>query len=453
MENLAEYLTGEVVSLSEMLDAREKRVSRQEFLLEKYNQTLICFTMNIPGDIKVFPLACLAFKEGNRLIKDQLRRHEYTVIHQEEDLSKTGYTANYSVNAEPAELKTQMAAIEDSCALGRLFDIDVITKEGKLSRNDNRRCLICGNSAFECARSRRHGLTELLTKIIDVISDYFLKVTADTIAATAQKALLYEVSLTPKPGLVDMANSGSHKDMDFFSFISSVTVLGSFFRDSVKIGYCSKALSPEHLMKSLRYPGMLAEDAMLAETSGANTHKGAIFSFGIICAALGYLYEADNSKAIIGSKLFDLCKEMSKGLVENEIVNNFADKEEPKMGGARGEAASGFQTVRSYGIPILKKDSNLQIGGLAALMNLAMNTDDTNILRRGKIEALSYVKKNASDMIELYNADRTDLFLENLRIMDMNFIEKNLSPGGSADLLAISLFLVFLESAKVVEMG
>ena len=107
---------------------------------------------------------------------------------------------------------------------------------------------------------------------------------------------MYEACTTPKPGLVDMNNSGSHSDMDIYTFIDSSSVLVSYFRKFSLAGirYCND--EPYQLFEKIRYLGMLAEDEMLISTNNVNTHKGLIFSLGIICSALGYLFA--NEKAI-----------------------------------------------------------------------------------------------------------------------------------------------------------
>ena len=457
--DLGNQLKGEKISLTEMLEARDIRVAKQKALLEQHDATLICFTMNIPGEVKVFPLASRAFEEGNRLIVQQLERYGHKQTSYSEEIEKTGYTAYYCVMADAEKLKAQMSAIEESCALSRIFDIDVITKNGKLFRMNERSCFICDCRAFDCARSRKHTVPELLKKINSIISEYFITSFFDKVTNLVQKALLYEVSLTPKPGLVDMANSGAHSDMDYSHFIESIAVLGPFFRRFAEQGYHSKELSPTVLMEKLRYPGMLAENAMFSATKSVNTHKGAIFSLGLICAALGYLYQPERFGAICRNHLFSLCKEMAENLVVNELERgtqsiDTAGKRafaEHQVNGARGEAASGFQTVRNFGLPLLKTDANLQKSGLTALLCLITHTDDTNILKRGGVESLRYAKKYANDILTKYNnEDAFDVFKKRIEKMDHDFIKRNLSPGGSADLLAIAFFLLFLEDDSVI---
>ena len=106
----------------------------------------------------------------------------------------------------------------------------------------------------------------------------------------AHKAMLYEVSASPKPGLVDRFSNGAHKDMDFFTFMSSSASLSQFFSHCALEGEKHLDSDLPNLFSSLRIPGISAEKKMFFATNNINTHKGAIFSIGTICAAAGYLY-------------------------------------------------------------------------------------------------------------------------------------------------------------------
>jgi hypothetical protein len=113
---------------------------------------------------------------------------------------------------------------EEADDLGRLFDIDVINTDGsKLSRNTARRCLICDSTVQLCARNRTHTAKELYHRAIQIIRNALEHDKTARIAACAQQALMYEALVTPKPGLVDRSNSGSHTDMDVFTFAASAS--------------------------------------------------------------------------------------------------------------------------------------------------------------------------------------------------------------------------------------
>ena len=111
---------------------------------------------------------------------------------------------------------------------------------------------------------------------------------ADRIASYAVEALLVEAAATPKPGLVDRANNGAHGDMDFFTFQKSAAALAPYFTEFVRAG-AGEGRSLHTLLSELRPIGRAAESAMYARTGGVNTHKGAIFSFGVLLGAAGWI--------------------------------------------------------------------------------------------------------------------------------------------------------------------
>lgn len=166
----------EEVSLQDMLDARERRAMAQRRLLREYGCPLVCFTLNIPGPVKVPPLAPAAFLEGCRRIEKALDQLGLAPAAREEVREKTGWEAICCVPGRPEEIKAKMAAAEDQDRLGRLFDIDVIRLDGtKVSREElglpPRTCLLCGRPAHQCSRSRSHGLDQLTACIDRILSE------------------------------------------------------------------------------------------------------------------------------------------------------------------------------------------------------------------------------------------------------------------------------------------
>ena len=166
----------EEVTLTEMLDARERRVSIQTHLLKQHKLPIICLTLNIPGPVKVFSQIPDAYDEGCRRIHFLLTQQKFPVIDFIETKDKTGYEAFFSVNASASDIKKAMVTIEDQDRLGRLFDIDVLDTDGrKLSREEfgltPRLCLICDRPAHECSRSRAHSVPELTKQIQKILNE------------------------------------------------------------------------------------------------------------------------------------------------------------------------------------------------------------------------------------------------------------------------------------------
>lgn len=441
------------VTLPEILDARERRVQRQRELLHIYNKPLICFTMNIAGPVKTSPLIEEGFAWGKELLTAQLAG--IPILHFEDRNANTGCEAFFVADAGPDTLKALTAEIEDELPIGRLFDLDVLTADGqKLSRQDlglsQRTCLLCGKPAYLCSRSRAHSVAELQEKTTQILTEALSSKDAGYIAVLAQRALLFEVCITPKPGLVDRQNSGSHKDMDIFTFLSSTATLGAYFEDCARIGM--ETAVPEEAFRRLRFRGRLAEQEMLRATGGVNTHKGAIFSLGLLCAAAGSLPKKVRSSEAILSR----CAALTEGLTsrdfagltnENAVSNGQKLYVHHGITGIRGEAEAGFPTVLHVGLPVLKEGLHqgltLNDAGCASLLAILSAADDTNLIARSSREVGLRIREEIRNLLMHEPFPVRDT----LNKLDSAFIAANLSPGGSADLLAASLFLLFMDEA------
>jgi len=158
-------LQGIEVELKDMLACREARAARQQQWLQLYQNkaiVLISFSLNIPGPVKTNPVLHKVFEEGVKQIQEALFEKRLTVLEVKLICATTGDEGLWAVVGIPKEIKISMQEIEESHQLGRLFDIDVLDSKGeKLSRTFPRRCLICGEQAQACARSRRHSVEEL----------------------------------------------------------------------------------------------------------------------------------------------------------------------------------------------------------------------------------------------------------------------------------------------------
>jgi len=422
------------VNVEDMLRARDNRAARQKRFLETYKSPLVSFTMNIAGSVKRDASIERAFFEGFGRIKDQICRMGGNVLDCARTLEYTGCEALWAVVCDAKTLKEKMILIEEADDLGRLFDIDVIDENGvHLSRNQERKCLICGGPVRACARSRSHSADELFKKAHDIIDRHFRTEFCRRIGGLAQKALLREALTTPKPGLVDRENSGAHRDMDLFSFADSACAIRSYFEDCVCIGMEGADFS------RLQHAGQRAEDAMFA-AAHANTHKGAIFSLGILCCALGFCGWTIELTPML-EKASELGKRALKQMENAGSAKTGGETQYRSYGltGARGEAASGFKSVTEIALPALEKavseGKNINDAGLCALLALMANVYDSNIIRRAGMDVQKRVMSQAKSMLE--GGFDTD----DLRRMNDAFVEKNISPGGSADLLAVAYFL------------
>ena len=437
------------VSMLEILDAREQRVAKQKKLLEQFHKPLLCFTMNIAGPEKNNALITKGFRLGQRLLDAQLTGSCVKVVWQEESIMPTGCEGFYVVDTEPALLKKLAVQIEDSQPVCRLFDMDVLLPDGKkVSREDlglpGRECLICGNPVHVCSRSRAHSVETLQSKTRELLTDALWQQDAQIIGATASKSLLYEVCTTPKPGLVDRQNSGSHKDMDIFTFMASTAALQPYFTDCARMGLETAQLPAAVTFEKIRFLGKMAEQTMREATGGINTHKGAIFTLGLLCAAAG---RCDRASAA------EICSQvaaMTQGLTEADKTQ-FTETTGQQLAanhgicGVRGLAEAGFPVLLEVGLPILEaglsRGLTLEEAGCAALLHLMCAVTDTNLIARSDIETQQKVCHQVRQLL----AEQPFPTKAQLEQLDAKFIGENLSPGGSADLLAAAYFLYFIK--------
>lgn len=432
------------VGVMDILNARDARVLRQRELLKRHGLPLISFTMNIAGPVKTDRLIRRAFFEGVGRIEAALAARRVPVRDVIQTLEFTGNEQLWAVDRDAQALKTWMRAIEEEHPLGRLFDIDVLDASGaKLSREGHRKCLICGGDVHACARSRVHSAGELFERAREIMGAFFAENHVRAIGMCAQQALLYEAVTTPKPGLVDAADNGAHRDMNLFSFMSSAAALRHWFEQAARIG--GMQLDAQETFIRLRAEGMIAEEAMLRATNGVNTHKGALFSLGIACCAAGRLGEGADVQEILDCA--GLLARHAMGDFEAVTLQNAATGGERQyiesgLTGIRGEAAVGFPSVKAWGLPALSealgRGEDANDAGLHALVQLMAHVPDSNILRRRGPEALADVQKQAAALAQ------AGFTHEALRRMNEDFIRENISPGGSADLLALSWFLYLI---------
>ena len=445
------------VTLEQMLAAKERRVLRQRALLEQYGQSLVCLTMNIAGPVKNNRLIRRGFLEGERRLLGQLASGGFRCLHQERHMEVTGNEGFYVVEGVASALKKLTVELEDRCKIGRLLDLDVLDSRGEKAERQAmglsaRRCLVCGDPAWACARSRRHGIPELWQRTEAILREAFARQDGQTVAQLACRSLLYEVCVTPKPGLVDRQNSGSHRDMDLFTFLNSAPALFPYFERCVRQ---EGETEPEALFSSLRWEGKLAEQAMLAATGGVNTHKGAIFSMGLCCAALGQLPRETwgDPEAVL-----DQCAALARGLVRRDYQHLTPETARTAgevlylrhgVTGVRGQAEAGFPAVREVGLPVLEESLRQGLSwndaGCRTLLALMGTTEDTNLMARGGIDAQ---KQTAAEAEALF---RRFPDWEGVNQLDRALIARHLSPGGSADLLALCYLLHFLKEATEAE--
>ena len=276
---------------------------------------------------------------------------------------------------------------------------------------------------------------------------------ARRVGRLAHRALLREALLTPKPGLVDRDNSGAHPDMNVTTFVASARAITPWMAEFFLAGVRGEDLPPRAALALLRPLGLACERAMLAATGGANTHKGAIFAFGLTLGAAGRLFArgAALDCAPICAEIAAMCQ----NLVAHEMAGPRAEDSAGVrafraygFAGARGEAAHGYPLVRLVALPAyeraLAEDAGRDEALLIALVHLLERASDTNLLSRGGMEAVLYVRACATEFLR---ADSGFDVKARLSELNRDFVARNLSPGGSADLLSLTWFFHRLPGA------
>ncbi len=329
----------------------------------------------------------------------------------------------YVSETDAVHVKRTAVFLEEEHPLGPFVDIDVHTKEGALSRVDlgfpPRPCWLCGDEAKTCARAERHGREELLSRMEAALQE---KIPA-LLAAAAIDALRKEVFTYPSFGLVSARDSGCHTDMNISHFLASLRALESPFRVYARLG------AQRGSIRELREEGRAAEKRMFAQTGGVNTHKGANYIFGLV------LYH--QTDALLRGKSFAAFLEDLKKTAQNMWDEDFQDlsKRTPRTRGERVYLSTGFGGVReeaAQGFPaVIEGLFDSAAHPLRRLARIMARTHDTT-LYAGEGEDLRAIRKEAR-----LHAEKD---LQELREWSLCLKRRGVSPGGAADLLALSFF-------------
>ena len=270
-------------------------------------------------------------------------------------------------------------------------------------------------------------------------------VDADRIAAAAVRALREEAKLTPKPGLVDQRGPGAHDDMDVELLLRSAEAL----RESLTA--CASAATALPVGRELRVQlgvvGRAGERAMLSATGGVNTHRGALWALGLLAAGAAQGAGATEIARIAG-RLAQIPDLQAAG----DRAPSHGERARFRYGslGARGEAGAGFPHVLSIGLPTLRagRDRGCEEldGRRDALLAIMASLDDTCLLHRGGAAGLALVQREAGAILAEGGAG-TARGRARIDRLDETMRRARLSPGGSGDLLAATLFLDDLDDS------
>ena len=250
------------------------------------------------------------------------------------------------------------------------------------------------------------------------------------IAHLATDALRAELNTTPKPGLVDRHDSGAHKDMDLAIMSRSIDALQPYFDKLALLG--SQASMPE--TEQVRQIGIDAEKAMLNATGGVNTHRGALFSLGLTTLAASSCMAHDGK--VNEQSLCNLIMQAAQGFTPTAGTHGNNAVNAHRVTGALDLAKAGYQQLFTDWLPAyrdwLAEDANSACHKL--LLLIMSQLDDTNVIHRVGYEQAQQVKQEAHALLNSYS-------VAGMEAMNRDYIARNISPGGSADMMALTLFI------------
>lgn len=305
----------------------------------------------------------------------------------------------------------------------------------------------------EVARLEKNGVAVSASRVRKAIVENHLALAARLVPPTtvpyivahlATRALKAELNTTPKPGLVDSHDSGAHRDMDHALMMRSIRAMHPYFVRLATLGYDSTQL-PAH--DDIVRIGIEAEKAMFNSTGGVNTYKGALFSMGLALTAATYIIgrgkvamTTHGKEYVPGDLLSAIIIQLANGFPDTSGTHGSRAKQTAQAGGnlksALDNAREGYTQLFEEWLPFyetrIKGDDSYVKH--KTLLRIMCDLDDTNIVYRTDYATMLNVKTQARHLLE----DFSEAGIED---MNRDFVSRNISPGGSADMLALVVFL------------
>lgn len=305
----------------------------------------------------------------------------------------------------------------------------------------------------EVARLQQSGVAVSASRVRKAIVENYLALAARLVPPTtvpyivahlATRALKAELNTTPKPGLVDSHDSGAHRDMDHALMMRSIRAMHPYFVKLATLGYDSTQLPAHNDIVSI---GLEAEKAMFKSTGGVNTYKGALFSMGLAVTAATYIIgrgkvatTTHGKEYVPGDLLSAIIIQLANGFPDTRGTHGSQAKQAAQAGGslksALDNAREGYTQLFGEWLPFyetrIKGDDSYVKH--KTLLRIMCDLDDTNIVYRTDYDTMLNVKTLARHLLE----DFSEAGIED---MNRDFVGRNISPGGSADMLALVVFL------------
>lgn len=249
------------------------------------------------------------------------------------------------------------------------------------------------------------------------------------LAKFAVDALQQELDTTPKPGLVDKDNNGAHEDMDYILMERSINALRPYFVRLAQLGMRVDKLTTADVQRI----GIEAEQAMLKTTHGVNTHRGALFALGITVAAAMWIY-AHEGQEVRKESLQKLIAEIAAGYAPATNTHGAEVVAKEHVKGARENAMEGYPDLFQTWGPYYRKLREDPHRAHRTLLKIMSMLQDTNIYHRTDAETAELVRQSSGMLLQRFS-------ISALHDADEEFIRHNISPGGSADMLSLTILI------------
>lgn len=247
----------------------------------------------------------------------------------------------------------------------------------------------------------------------------------------ATMALRQELDLSPKPGLIDQQDNGAHSDMNYTVMLHGIKAIEPYFIRLASMGYGPELPIPQHILRC----GREAEEAMLAATNGVNTHKGAIFALGLFCiAAANSFYHLQRISAeLVRSAI----QTMAQKIPTADNTHGAAVRKQYHIKGALDLAIEGYSYLFNLWLPFYRDHIADNHPELRLLLYIISTLDDNNLYHRGGEQLAHEAQQRCNQVLQDFN-------IENIQALNSWMKARNLSPGGSADMLALTLLAAHL---------
>jgi len=418
----------------QVLDAREARQAIIDRAVGPSGSLLFVST-NVPGADKSPPgLDACVFEARHAIVA----RLPATVLHEGRDA--LGPWALYRLAVAAHAAKLIAVDIEQRIGGGRLLDLDVVSADGRQVDRASlglppRPCLACARPAFECIRLRRHSGAEVQEAAARLLAP--CRLSARRLAACLVAGARMELELTPKPGLVDRIDCGSHPDLSYEAMSASIDLLPAYFDDLLAIG------EPLDLAACVA-AGQRAEHRMV-ETIGANAHKGYIFLAGLILLAARTAANPEtlrSSISMLAHRVLD--PRAARDAAGPSPSHGQRARAEHGVGGVCREALEGLPSVFESGLPFLEAarcpplSPDTRTGHL--LMAVLMQTvEDSTAVHRCGPAGLSRLRSDGARLQRLIEAG--DDYVPWLGALNDEYRRLDLTMGGVADCMALCFTL------------